>query len=59
MTAWVMNDPKVLPLVLEKIAMKRAGQPSEIGRAAVFLASDDASYVTGQSLYVDGGFRIL
>lgn len=59
MTAWVMKDPNILPVVLDKIALHRAGQPSEIGRAVVFLASDDASYVTGQSLYVDGGFRIL
>jgi glucose 1-dehydrogenase/3-oxoacyl-[acyl-carrier protein] reductase len=59
MTAWVMKDPQILPVVLEKIALKRAGRPEEIGRVAVFLASDDASYVTGQSLYVDGGFRIL
>lgn len=59
MTAWVMQDPQVLPIVLDKIAMHRAGQPSEIGRAVVFFASDDASYVTGQYLYVDGGFRIL
>ncbi len=59
MTAWVMKDPQVLPQVLERIALKRAGQPEEIGRVAVFFASDDASYVTGQSLYVDGGFRIL
>jgi glucose 1-dehydrogenase/3-oxoacyl-[acyl-carrier protein] reductase len=59
MTAWVMKDPQILPIVLEKIAMKRAGQASEIGKVVVFLASDDASYVTGQSLYVDGGFRIL
>ncbi|HEV8633863.1 MAG TPA: 3-oxoacyl-ACP reductase family protein [Chloroflexota bacterium] len=59
MTAWVMKDPQVLPVVLDKIAMKRAGRPDEIGRVAVFLASDDASYVTGQSLYVDGGFQIL
>ena len=59
MTAWVMKDPQILPIVLDKIAMKRPGQPAEIGRVAVFLASDDASYVTGQSLYVDGGFAIL
>ncbi|HEX5418046.1 MAG TPA: SDR family NAD(P)-dependent oxidoreductase [Chloroflexota bacterium] len=59
MTAWVMKDPQILPIVLDKIALHRPGQPSEIGRAAVFFASDDASYVTGQSLYVDGGFQIL
>jgi glucose 1-dehydrogenase/3-oxoacyl-[acyl-carrier protein] reductase len=59
MTSWVMKDPTILPIVLDKIALKRAGAPEEVGRVAVFLASDDASYVTGQSLYVDGGFRIL
>ncbi len=59
MTAWVMKDPTILPIVLDKIALHRAGAPSEIGRAVVFFASDDASYITGQSLYVDGGFRIL
>jgi NAD(P)-dependent dehydrogenase (short-subunit alcohol dehydrogenase family) len=59
MTAWVMKDANILPIVLEKIALKRAGAPEEVGKVAVFLASEDASYVTGQSLYVDGGFRIL
>lgn len=59
MTSWVMKDPNILPIVLEKIALRRPGQPSEIGHAVAFLASDKASYITGQSLYVDGGFRIL
>ena len=59
MTSWVMKDPEILPIVLEKIALKRAGEPDEIGQVAAFLASDKASYVTGQSLYVDGGFRIM
>jgi NAD(P)-dependent dehydrogenase (short-subunit alcohol dehydrogenase family) len=35
--------------------MARAGLPEEIAGAAVFLAGDDASYVTGQTIYVDGG----
>lgn len=35
--------------------MKRAGQPSEVGPAYVFLASSDASYITGQILHVNGG----
>ena len=36
--------------------MKREGRPQEIARAARFLASDDASYVTGTEFYVDGGY---
>ena len=59
MTSWVMKDPEILPIVLESIALKRAGAPDEIGQVAAFLASDKASYVTGQSLYVDGGFQIM
>ena len=37
-------------------ALWRIGKPEEVGRAAVFLASDDASFVTGTSMVVDGGF---
>jgi len=36
-------------------AMKRAGQPSEVGPAYVFLASEDASFITGQVIHVNGG----
>jgi glucose 1-dehydrogenase/3-oxoacyl-[acyl-carrier protein] reductase len=57
MTAWVMKAPDILPLVLAQISLGRAGQPREIGTVVAFLASDDASYLTGQSIYVDGGWE--
>ncbi|MBV6273918.1 SDR family oxidoreductase [Alcaligenaceae bacterium CGII-47] len=41
--------------VLSRTPMRRAGEPSEIASIAVFLASDDASYITGQTIYADGG----
>jgi len=59
MTQWVMGDAEILPIVLDKIALKRAAQPRELGPAVVFFASDDSSFVTGQCLYVDGGMEIL
>jgi NAD(P)-dependent dehydrogenase (short-subunit alcohol dehydrogenase family) len=37
------------------VPMKRAGQPAEVAPAYVFLASDDASYVSGQIIHVNGG----
>jgi len=40
----------------ERIPMGRFGEPEDVARAALFLASDDASYVTGHTLAVDGGY---
>ena len=57
MTEWVMKDPAILPIVLGQISMGRAGQPREIGAVAAFLVSDEASYLTGQSVFVDGGWE--
>ena len=57
MTSWVMNAPDILPLVLAQISLGRAGAPREIGQVVAFLASDEAGYLTGQSVYVDGGWH--
>jgi NAD(P)-dependent dehydrogenase (short-subunit alcohol dehydrogenase family) len=56
MTAWVMRSPEILPVVLAQISLGRAGQPREIGHVVAFFASDEASYLTGQSIHVDGGW---
>jgi len=48
------NHPR-LKAVAERIPLKRFGEGLEIGAAVAFLASDDAAYITGQILYVDGG----
>jgi NAD(P)-dependent dehydrogenase (short-subunit alcohol dehydrogenase family) len=57
MTAWVMKSPDILPLVLAQISLGRAGEPREIGTVTAFFASDEASYLTGQSIHVDGGWE--
>ncbi len=41
--------------ILTKIPLSRIGQPRDIAQASLFLASDNASYITGQVLTVDGG----
>jgi NAD(P)-dependent dehydrogenase (short-subunit alcohol dehydrogenase family) len=57
MTDWVMKSPDILPLVLAQISLGRAGNPREIGTVTAFFASDEASYLTGQSIHVDGGWQ--
>jgi len=50
-----IDNPDVLEEQVQSIPMKRAAKPSEIARLAVFLASQDADYVTGSTYYMDGG----
>jgi len=45
-----------LKSISSTVPMGRMGNPDEIAKAAVFLASDDSSFVTGIELFVDGGF---
>jgi len=54
----VLNE-KVRAAILERVPAKRLGSGDEIAAAAVFLASDEASYVTGQTLHVNGGMAMI
>ena len=51
----ITQDPARLKIFTDCIAMGRWGKPEELSGAAVFLASDAASYVNGHTLHVDGG----
>lgn len=55
--AWVEDDEKRQE-VERHIPMRRAGEAEEMAAAVAFLCSDDAAYITGQTLYVDGGLTL-
>jgi len=55
-TAMSTEDAAVAGTLGDRIPLGRDGQPEEIAGAALFLASEDASYVTGHNLVVDGGY---
>ena len=56
MLAGIMaEDPAARDRILSRTPLGRAGEPEEVAAVAVFLASDEASYLTGQTIYPDGG----
>ena len=55
MNSAALDDPEIGPKITGRIPMRRAGKPEEIGGLAVYLASDDASFVTGEVYFISGG----
>ncbi|HEY9179424.1 MAG TPA: glucose 1-dehydrogenase [Candidatus Baltobacteraceae bacterium] len=51
----VKRDPEKMKTLLSEIPMRRMGRPEEIAQLCVYLASEDAAYVTGASMFIDGG----
>jgi 3-oxoacyl-[acyl-carrier protein] reductase len=54
----VLND-KQKAAIMERVPVKRLGTPDEIAGAVVYLASDEAAYVTGQTIHVNGGMAMI
>jgi len=58
MTAGVMENPQINAMMLARVPMGRHGEPMDVAGAALFLSSAAASWITGQTLAIDGGFSI-
>ncbi len=55
----VLGSPEARHTILSRTPLGRCGEPEEVAAICAFLASDDASYITGQTLYADGGRMAL
>ena len=55
----ISNDEEYMESLLSSIPMKRMGEPREVANLALFLASEEASYLTGTGIVVDGGLTAL
>ncbi len=59
MTAQMLKIPAMMAPVLARTPLRRVGQPSDVAGAVLFLTSGAASYITGQTVLVDGGYSIV
>ena len=55
MNSAILDDPDAGPKLIKRIPMRRAGDPKEIGGLAIYLASDESSFVTGEVYFISGG----
>lgn len=58
MTRTMLEDEKIRTAIISKIPMKRIGKPADFSGIIVFLASKASDYITGQVIFVDGGFSV-
>jgi NAD(P)-dependent dehydrogenase (short-subunit alcohol dehydrogenase family) len=55
----IESDPTRNKRILDCIPMSRFGDPQDVANLAIFLASDASNYLTGQTIYIDGGWSVL
>lgn len=58
LTKTMLEDEKIKKAIISKIPLKRIGKPSDLSGVVVFLASKASDYITGQVIFVDGGFSV-
>jgi NAD(P)-dependent dehydrogenase (short-subunit alcohol dehydrogenase family) len=58
-TAFIKDNPQTLAKFLDRLPVGRIGEADDVGPAAAFLASDDAGFITGTQLLVDGGMTVM
>jgi glucose 1-dehydrogenase len=57
-TKAVLENPEAVKFLLDRTPLGRIGRPSDVANAVAFLASDEASWVTGTTIHVDGGWLV-